>query len=59
MTVLIKTGLLIFLAFHRYGLSSKYKIISPVNVEQFSKNQYIIVCRIALSDISGIAFSYF
>ena len=33
----------------RYGLAFKYK--------NFSKYRYILRCRIALSDISGIAFS--
>ena len=43
--------LLIFLILSQYGLACKYRIIS--------KYQYIAGCRIAFSDISDIAFSYF
>ena len=43
--------LFIFLVLSRYGLACKYRIIS--------KYQDIAGCRIAFSDISDIAFSYF
>ena len=43
--------LLIFLVLSLYGLACKYRMISQY--------QYIIGCRMAFSDISGIAFSYF
>ena len=45
----MKTRLLIFLVLSRYGLACKYRIISQIS--------YIIGCRIAFYDISGIAFS--
>ena len=42
---------LIFLVSSRYGIACKYRIIS--------QHQCITGCRIAFSEISAIAFSYF
>ena len=49
--VLIKMRLLIFLVLSRYRLACKYRIISQISIYNWMQNY--------ISDISGIAFSYF
>ena len=50
--LLIKMRLLMFLVLNGNVLACKYRIVSQIW-------KYIIGCRIASSDISGIALSYF
>ena len=47
-----KMRLLLFFILSRYGLAHKYRIIPKISI-------YNWICRIAFSDISGIAFFTF